>query len=381
MSRVQGTLRADRRTKNLITRLRPGDIAVIHHADLDAMAARSLIDQKVGAVVNAAMSISGRYPNQGPALLVSEGVPLLDAVGDEFFGVALRHEGTTATIEGDTVRLADGATATGRLLDDASVREQLVVARSNLSAELDAFARNTLSYLAEEKALLLDPVDLPTLVTPIRDRHTLVVVRGEGYREDLRAIQEYLRDVRPAVIGVDGGADALIESGVKPDIIIGDMDSVSDAALRCGSELVVHGYTRGKRDAPGLQRLRDLGLEGKVFHVPGTSEDAALLLADGLGASVIVAVGTHFSLVDFLDKGRGGMASTFLVRLRIGSKLVDAKGIGRLWAQRRRPAGIEIVAIVIAALFPVAVIAQSSPFLQTLVNATKLWFRSAIGAR
>ncbi|NLH99583.1 MAG: hypothetical protein GX446_08825 [Chthonomonadales bacterium] len=381
MSRVQGTLRADRRTKNLIKRVRPGDIAVIHHADLDAMAARSLAEHKVGAVVNATMSITGRYPNQGPALLVSAGIPVLDNVGEEFFGAACQHDGTIAAVEGNTVRLANGITAEGCLLNEELVRQQMEAARANLSSELDAFARNTLSYLAEEKALLLDPVDLPELTTPIRGRHVLVVVRGEGYREDLRAIQEYLRDVRPAVIGVDGGADALLEAGVRPDIIFGDMDSVSDTALRCGAELVVHGYAKGGRGAPGMQRLMDLGLPAKVFHVPGTSEDAALLLADGCGASVIVAVGTHFSLMDFLDKGRGGMASTFLVRLRIGSKLVDAKGIGRLWMQRRRPAGLEILAIVVAALFPIAVISVYSPFLRTLLNAARLWFQSASGMR
>ncbi len=381
MSRVQGTLRADRRTKNLIKRLRPGDIAVIHHADLDGMAARSLADAKVAAVVNAAMSITGRYPNQGPALLADAGIPLLDNLGDNFFASAVRNDGRTAFVDGEKAVLSDGTIGVGRIMTRAEVAERLEAARANLGAELDAFARNTLSYLAEEKALLLDPVDLPSVATPIRDRHVLVVVRGEGYREDLRAIQEYLRDVRPALIGVDGGADALLEAGVRPDIILGDMDSVSDAALRCGAELIVHGYARGTRDAPGLERLRALNLAGKVFHVPGTSEDAALLLADGYDASVIVAVGTHFSLFDFLDKGRGGMASTFLVRLRIGSKLVDAKGIGRLWAQRRRPAGIEIAAIVVAALFPVIVIAQYSPFLQTLLNAARLWFQSATGGR
>ncbi len=381
MSRVQGTLRADRRTKNLVKRLRPGDIAVIHHADLDAMAARSLADAKVAAVVNAALSITGRYPNQGPALLVAEGITVLDDLGDDFFRSASRNEGRPAVIVDERVELADGTYGIGKALTADGIAERMEAARANLGVELDAFARNTLSYLVEEKALLLDPVDLPAISTRIRDRHVLVVVRGEGYREDLRAIQEYLRDVRPVLIGVDGGADALLEAGARPDIIIGDMDSVSDTALRCGAELIVHGYARGDREAPGLQRLTAMGLASKVFHVPGTSEDAALLLADGYDASLIVAVGTHFSLVDFLDKGRGGMASTFLVRLRIGSKLVDAKGIGRLWAQRRRPAGIEILAIVIAALFPVAVIAQYSPFLRTLLNAARLWFQSATGGR
>jgi uncharacterized membrane-anchored protein len=261
------------------------------------------------------------------------------------------------------------------------VRERLDGARANLTSELDAFARNTLSYLDEEKALLLDPADVPEVATRLRGRHALVVVRGEGYRDDLRAIEDYVRDVRPAIIGVDGGADALLDLGMRPDMIIGDMDSVSDAALKSGAELVVHGYARGSREAPGLARLRALGLASRVFHVPGTSEDAALLLADECEASLIVAVGTHFSLVDFLDKGRGGMASTFLVRLRIGSKLVDAKGIGRLWAARTRPAWLEMVAIVLAAMVPIVIVTQSSPFLKTLINAGRLWARSAMGLR
>lgn len=381
MAGVQGTLRADRRTKNLAKRLRPGDIALIHHADLDAMAARSLIECRVGAVINAAPFITGRYPNLGPSLLVEAGIPALDGVGEDFFRRAASREGKPATLDGNRLVLSDGASADGALLTRETVSERLEAARANISAELDAFARNTLSYLAAEKALLLDPVDVPATSVRLADRHALVVVRGEGYREDLRAIEHYVRDVRPAIIGVDGGADALLDLGMKPDIIIGDMDSVSDAALRCGAELVVHGYARGERAAPGQDRLRTLGLTSKVFHVPGTSEDAALLLADESGASVIVAVGTHFSLVDFLDKGRGGMASTFLVRLRIGSKLVDAKGIGRLWAARQRPAWPEIALIIGAAIFPIVIVTQNSPFLRTLINTTRLWLRSAMGLR
>jgi len=380
MARVQGTLRADRRTKQLVQRLRPGDIALIHHADLDAMAARSLVECHVAAVVNAAPFITGRYPNLGPSVLAEAGILMLDSVGEEFFRLAASQEGKQAVIEDNRI-VVHGVEGTGTILTAEAVAQRMEAARANLSNELDAFARNTLAYLAEEKALLLDPVDVPRLNTRMRGRHALVVVRGEGYREDLHAIEDYLRDVRPVRIGVDGGADALLDIGLKPDVIIGDMDSVSDAALRCGAELVVHGYAKGSRDAPGLKRLEKLGLSAQVFHVPGTSEDAALLLADESGASLIVAVGTHFSLEDFLDKGRGGMASTFLVRLRIGSKLVDAKGIGRLWSQRRRPAVLELLAITAAALFPVVVVAINSPFLQTLLNAGRLWLRTAFGAR
>ncbi|HSV74397.1 MAG TPA: putative cytokinetic ring protein SteA [Chthonomonadales bacterium] len=380
MEPIEGTLRADRRTKALVKRLRPGDIAVIDHSDLDAMAARGLLEARPAAVVNASRSVSGRYPNRGPSILIDGGIPLLDDVGAEFMVAALQRDGSRATVEDACIRTADGLCATGSLLDRAAVERMMDEASRHVDAALDSFARNTLSYLSEEKALLLDPVDVPDLRTRISGRHAMVVVRGEGHREDLAAIEAYLRDVRPVLIGVDGGAEALLDVGLRPDLIIGDMDSVSDRALRCGAELVVHGYARGAREAPGYARVQAMGLTATVFHAPGTSEDVAMLLAHEKGASLIVAVGTHYSLFDFLDKGRGGMASTFLVRLRVGSKLVDAKGIGRLWSQRSRPRTIEMLILIAAGLFPLGVIAWNSPFLRTMANTLRLTFRSTIGA-
>lgn len=379
MAAIEGILRADRRTKELVKRLRPGDIALIHHADLDATGARSLADCRPAAVVNAARSITGRYPNRGPSILLDANIPLIDAVGDAFFDAAAPCEGRLAIVEGDSIRIDQGPEASGVRVTRETVAREMERAKQNLSSELDGFARNTLEYLVAEKALLLDPVQVPEIRTPIRGRHALVVVRGEGYKEDLHAIGPYLADVRPVLIGVDGGADALLELGLKPDIIVGDMDSVSDRALRCGAELIVHGYVTGERGCPGLERIRRLGLDAKVFNAPGTSEDVAMILADEKGASLIVAVGAHFSLVEFLDKGRNGMASTFLVRLLIGSKLVDAKGIGRLWAQRVRPATREIGLVIAAGLFPVTVIAFYSPWIRTVLNTVRLSIRSAFG--
>lgn len=376
MATIRGVMRADPRTKNLVPRLRAGDIAVINHADLDATAARALVDRRVAAVVNAARSISGRYPNGGPSVLMQAGIPLVDAVGEEFFRAAREREGAQATIDGSRVCVRDGPEANGALLTTDGVAAQLEGARRHLGGELDAFARNTLQFLAEERSLLLDPVDVPAVRTQLRGRHALIVVRGEGYKDDLRAIEPYLHDVRPVLVGVDGGADALLEVGLRPDVIIGDMDSVSDGALRCGAELIVHAYARGSGEAPGLARLQQMGLAATVFRAPGTSEDIAMLLADEQGASLVVAVGTHFSLVEFLDKGRDGMASTFLVRLRIGSKLVDAKGIGRLWSERRRPLTPEILLLIGAAMAPLGVLMFNSPVLRTVLSAARLWFRS-----
>ena len=346
-----GRVLKDRRTKNLTKRLRPGDIAFIHHTDLDTTAARSLVDCQVAAVVNAAPSISGRYPNRGPSILVEAGIPLLDNVGNEAFEAA--PDGKPATLAEDALRFEDGACVQGTLLTPERIAALMEAARANLSVELDNFARNTLEYLNNEKALLFDPIDVPRLKTSFQDKHVLIVVRGEGYKDDLALLKEYLRDTSPVLLAVDGGADALLEARLKPHIILGDMDSVSDAALRCGAELIVHGYAKGDaRGAPGLERIEKLGLAATVFHAAGTSEDVAMLLADELGAQLLVAVGTHFSLEDFLDKGRKGMASTFLTRLRIGSKLVDAKGIARLWRGSRLNVGA-VLLLVFAAATPI----------------------------
>lgn len=370
---ISGPVRADRRTKDLVKRLCPGDIAFISHPDLDATAARALVDCHVIAVVNAARSVSGRYPNRGPRVLLDAGIHLMDCVGNEAFELALKSEGIRASVMGDQI-LIGVTNASATVMNPSVLAEQLEAAQLNLHVELQAFARNTLEYIEEEKSLLLDPVDLPELKTKVAGRHALIVVRGDGYRDDLKAISDYVSEVRPVLIGVDGGADAILQEGWKPDIIIGDMDSVTDATLKCGAELVVHGYTSADRGVPGLERLKQLGLSGSVFRAPGTSEDIAILLADGKGASLIVAVGTHFSMEEFLDKGRGGMASTFLVRLRTGAKLVDAKGIGRLWVTRSRVKPRDIFTIVLAAFFPIAVIALYSPWLRTVISTFRLSF-------
>src|SRR5689334_3997431 len=327
---VAGTVRLDRRTKNLTKRLRPGDVAVIDHVDIDRVSADALVGCKVAAVVNAAPSTSGRYPNLGPEILVAAGIPLVDGVGKEVF--AKLKEGAQVRLDGDTLYAEDGSVvAKGVAQDQESITAAMTEARAGLSTQLEAFAANTMEYMKRERALLLDGVGVPDVATAIDGRHVLVVVRGYDYKEDLAALRPYIRDYRPVLIGVDGGADALVEAGYAPDMIIGDMDSVSDDVLRCGAEVVVHAYPDGR--APGLQRVNQLGVAAVTFPAAATSEDIAMLLADEKGATLIVAVGTHQNLVEFLDKGRAGMASTFLTRLKIGGKIVDAKGVSRLYRQ------------------------------------------------
>jgi uncharacterized membrane-anchored protein len=359
---VSGVARLDRRTKRLIGRLNPGDIAIIDHDDLDRVAAESLVAARVAAVVNSKPSISGRYPNLGPEVLASNRIPLVDNVGREVF--AAIKEGTRVRVDGDTVFVGEEPIARGTAQNSESIAGLMLEARAGISSQLEAFAANTMEFMRRERALLLDGVGVPNIKTKLEGKHVLVVVRGYDYREDLIALRHYIREYRPVLIGVDGGADALKEAGHKPDIIIGDMDSVSDEVLRGGAEIVVHAYPEGR--APGLERVQELGLDSVTFASLGTSEDIAMLLADEKGAALIVAVGTHANLVEFLDKGRGGMASTFLTRLRLGGKLVDAKGVSRLYQSRISTAALLL--LVLAALLAIGAAIAVSTVGQTYLD-------------
>lgn len=362
---VVGRARVDRRTKDLVTRLLPGDIAVIDHRDLDQVAATGLVEARVAAVVNASSSVSGRYPNPAPLALIEAGIPLVDDAGGALLDLVT--DGQELVLRGGDVLLDGEIVATGTRHTEASLNDVIEQGRLNLGQEIQRFATNTLEYVQHEKHLVTELPELPEVREHIRGRHALVVVRGENYRDDLIALRRsgYLREVRPVVIAVDGGADALLAIGVKPHIVIGDFDSVSSPALSCGAQLIVHAYPGGK--APGAARLEALGLSYDVLESAGTSEDIALLLAHEKGAELIVAVGTHSSLVDFLDKGREGMASTFLVRLRVGRTLVDARGVNRLYRPVVRRVDILLLAITMLASI-VTVVALSEPF--------RLWLRS-----
>jgi uncharacterized membrane-anchored protein len=348
---VQATARLDRRTKNLTKRLHPGDVAIIDHEDLDRVSADALIRCQVSGVVNVAESISGRYPNLGPQLLIEAGIPLIDDVGPDVFKQL--KEGQQVRLDGEALYLADSVVAKGTRQTADSVAADIAAAKEGLAEQLRAFVTNTLEYINRDSELLVEGIRIPELRTSLGGRHALVVAGGYRYREDLQALRSYIREFKPVTIGVDGGANALIEAGYWPDIIVGDMDSVSDKALQSGAEIVVHAYRDGY--APGLARVTDLGLPSVCCPADGTSEDVAVLLADEAGASLIVTVGMRFGLVEFLDKGRSGMASTVLTRIRVGDKIVDAKGVSRLY--QSRIAGRSLVFLAIAALLPIIALA------------------------
>ena len=386
--RPSGAVRVDARTKKLTKRLQAGEIAVIDHTDLDRVAAEALVEARPAAVLNAAPSVSGRYPNLGPGILLDADVPLIDDLGPDIMRL---HEGQHVEVdidgEGDgaaKVRVAgeSGVLAEGVLQTRRTIEAAMDTAREGLSVQLEAFAANTMDYLRGERDLLLNGVGVPEIRTQMSGRHVLIVVRGYSYKEDLKALRPYIREYKPVIIGVDGGADAVLEAGLKPDMIVGDMDSVSDKALGCGAEIVVHAYRDGR--APGLARVEELAVDHEVFAATGTSEDIAMLMADETGAELIVAVGTHVTLLEFLDKGREGMSSTFLTRLKVGGRLIDAKGVSRLY--RARISGWQLSLLALAGLVALFAALASTPGGQTFLGLSgAVWddvvnfFRSLVG--
>ena len=325
-----GTARLGKRTKELVRRLGPGDIAIIDHTDIDRVSAEELVESGVRVVVNVAPSQSGRYPNPGPLQLVRGGVRLIDVQGVELFEEL--SDGEKLTVRGASLFRNGTRVATGHALDEHELAGALLDQQSRVTDALQEFADNTMRYLREEGRLLAEGIDFPVLETRFRDRHALVVARGPGHKRDLKIVRPYVREFRPVLIAVDGGAEALREEGLKPDVIVGDMDSVTDETLRCGAEILVHAYREGH--APGESRLEALGVPFQTVAAPGISEDVALLLAHDKGAELIVAVGTHFNLVEFLERSRAGMSSTFVTRLKVGEILIDAKGVSRLVSGR-----------------------------------------------
>ncbi len=364
---VSGPVRPGRRTKLLVKHLSRGDIALIDHLDIDRVSAEELIAADAGAVLNCRPSSSGSYPNLGPQLLVEAGIHLVDLPDDSLFDALSDGEAITVR-DGEVMR--DGESlARGEVLDLARVRSETDARRREIGEALERFAHNTIEHMREERELLAGRIELPRFATDFRDRSALVVVRGVDHQRDLRALRPFIRDMRPLLVAVDGGAEALLEAGLTPNMIVGDMDSAGEAALRCGAELVVHSYPDGR--APGRHRLEELGVQFKLVPAPGTSQDVAMLIAAEKGARLIVTVGSQFNLVEFLDRNREGMSSTFLTRLRIGEILVDAKGVSRLY--HPRPGLTPLLVVVAAGLIAMLAVVWMTPALRDVVDL--LWLK------
>jgi uncharacterized membrane-anchored protein len=357
-----------------------GEIALVDHLDIDRVSAEELIAAGAVAVLNCKASSGGSYPNLGPQLLVEAGLLLIDLPDDSLFAelsdgdrVTLLVAGSGgetpgAALRGDVLRGGE-LLARGEVLDLGRICAETEARRREVGEALERFAQNTIEHMREERELLAGRIELPRFATDFRDRSTLVVVRGVGHQRDLRALRPFIRDMRPVLVAVDGGAEALLEAGLTPDMIVGDMDSAGQTALRCGAELVVHSYPDGR--APGRHRLEELGLRFKLVPAPGTSQDVAMLIAAEKGARLIVSVGSQFNLVEFLDRNRNGMSSTFLTRLRIGEILVDAKGVSRLY--RPRPGPGPLLVVIAAGMIALLAVVWTTPALRDVVEL--LWLK------
>jgi uncharacterized membrane-anchored protein len=371
---VRGIARLGKRTKHLVKRLRRGDVAIIDHLDLDRVSAEDLIACGIEAVVNCAPSTSGNYPNAGPLLLVQAGIHLVDAPGSTLFDAL--DDGDVIVLRGGEVARPNGEVlARGQVQDPEDVQSLFDQRRREIGDALESFAQNTLEHMLQERELLAGKLELPQFATEFRDETALVVVRGVDHKRDLKALRPYIRDMRPVLVGVDGGADAILEEGFKPDMIVGDMDSATEGALRSGAELVVHAYADGR--APGRENVERLGLPYKIVPAPATSQDVAMLIAAEKGARLIVSVGSHFNLVEFLDKNRRGMSSTFLTRLRIGEILVDAKGVSRLY--RPRPGSAPLSLVVAAGVLTLMAVVLTTPGLRDVADLLWLKLRVLLG--
>ena len=374
---VNGPVRLGRKTKVLVKHLLRGDVAVIDHLDIDRVSAEELVAAGAAAVLNCRASTSGSYPNLGAQLLVEAGVLLVDLPDDALFHTL--SEGDPVTVlpvangGGGDVLCKGRVVARGEVLDLARVRADTEARRREVGEALERFAHNTIEHMREERELLAGKIEMPRFATDFRDRSALVVVRGVDHQRDLRALRPFIRDVRPVIVAVDGGADALLEAGLAPDMVVGDMDSAGESALLAavgsGAELVVHSYPDGR--APGRQRLESLGVPFKLVPAPGTSQDVAMLIAAEKGARLIVSVGSQFNLVEFLDRNRRGMSSTFLTRLRIGEILVDAKGVSRLY--RPQPGPAPLLAVILAGVIAMAAVVWMTPALRDVVDL--LWLK------
>lgn len=373
---ISGSILCGPRTKDLAKIIQPGQIAVIDHADLDRVAAESLVQAKVSGVINLSKSITGRYPNGGPSVLQKAKVPLVDCIQADLNDLQ-GFASVDIDLDECQIRFIGGAGPQQYPVykwDKSSIDVALEESRENIGNELKAFATNTLEYIDKEVDEFFAPVEVPDLKTQFKGRHCLVVVRGHDYKKDLQTLKPYIKEYLPVIIAVDGGADALLEVGLKADIIIGDFDSVTEEALD-GPELIHHVHRDGR--APGREELEAFGRPYKEFISNGMSEDVAMLMAYEAGAELIVAVGTHGTMVELLDKGRRGMASTFLTRTRLGPVLVDAKGVSRLYEGRvrRRDVALLVISALIVVITMVVVAEPLRVFLSGLrLTAREIWY-------
>ncbi|MFC4604671.1 putative cytokinetic ring protein SteA [Rhodococcus kronopolitis] len=345
-----GIARVDRNTAKLLRRVGPGDIVVLDELDLDRVTADALVAAGVTAVVNASQSISGRYPNLGPEVVVANGIMLVDSAGDEVFKKI--KDGSKIRLHEGGIYAGERRLAKGTELNEAEISDLMIEAKTGLVDHLEAFSGNTIEFIRTESPLLIDGVGVPDIEVDLQDRHVVIVADGTDHVADLKSLKPFIKEYSPILIGVGAGADVLTKAGYRPDLIVGDPDEITAETLKSGAEVVLPADPDGH--AQGLERIQDLGIGAMTFPASCAPADLALLLADHHGASLIVTVGSTVSLDEFFDRGRReSNPAAFMTRLKVGSKLVDSKAVATLY--RSRVSGAAIALLVLAALTAVIV--------------------------
>jgi uncharacterized membrane-anchored protein len=361
----------------LLRRVGPGDVAVLDVVDLDAGTAEQLVRRGVVAVVNASPSTSGRYPNRGPAVLVDAGVALLDDVGSEVFRTL--SDGEQVRVAGDALLVGQRVVARGCPQSAESVAASAEHARAGLAAQLTDLTANTTALLLDSREQLLEGVGIPGTRTVLRGRHVLVVTGS--YDGDLGLLKEYLRQHRPVLVGVDDGADLLLERGLRPDVVVGQPEALSDAAVRVARDVVV------PHESPGRSRLEAHGVQPVSFRAAAASEDMALLVVAAQEPALVVAAGLPLSVEHLLDRGREAGAAGLLTRLHVGDRLVSPVAAAELSpASALWPAVLLLLVAVVALVLTVLTVTPSGLDLGRMASRWHAlteswpWLRAAVPA-
>lgn len=378
---LSGIARADRNTSRLLRRVGPGDVVVLDERDLDRPTADALVRAEVAAVVNAAESISGRYPNLGPDIIVANGITLIDAIGLDVFKKI--KDGTKVRVHEGNVYAGERVLVEGVELTEPQIADRMIEAKVGLTAHLEAFSGNMVELIRSESPLLLDGIGVPQIDLRLKSRHVVVVSDGADHLDDLKNLKPFIKEYAPILVGVGRGADSLMRGGYRPDLIIGDPEEITSSTLKCGAEFVLPADPDGH--ASGLSRIQDLGIGAITFPGSGSPFDLALLLADHHGASLIVTVGSSASLDEFFDRNATASSpAAFLTRLKVGAKIVDAKAVATLY--HSRVSGGAIALLILAALLAVIVAVVASNVGADAIDWTAhtwnrfaLWVQGLIG--
>ena len=377
---VVGTARVDRDIDRLLRRVGPGDIAVIDIRDLDRITADALLEADVAGVVNAAPSISGRYPNLGPEVLVANGITLIDEAGPEVFKKV--KDGARIRLHNSGVYSGDRRLILGAERNDHEIADLMQEAKSGLVAHLEAFAGNTIEFIRSESPLLIDGIGIPDIDVDVNRRHVVVVAEEVTAATELKNLKPFIKEYQPVLIGVGTGADVIRKAGHRPALIIGNPDTISTDALKSGAQVVLPADADGH--APGLERIQDLGVGAMTFPAAGSAADLALLLLHHHGAALIVTVGHTASIDEFFDRTKAqSNPSTFLTRLKVGEKLVDAKAVSTLYRSRISAGAIAFLVLamlvtVIVALYVTRADGAALDWVAQYWNRFALWIQNLV---